>query len=48
MASQTFANESGNQETKRFGLGKQEHRMFFFCCFPIFMIQVPIPVFMAS
>jgi len=40
--------ESGNQETKRFELGKQERRMFFFSCFFIFLIQVPIPGFLAS
>jgi hypothetical protein len=40
--------ESGNHESKRFELGKQERRMFFLSCFPIFLIQVPIPVFLAS
>ena len=40
--------ESGDQETKRFELGKQERRMFFFSCFPIFLIQVPIPVSRAA
>jgi hypothetical protein len=33
--------ESGDQETKRFELGTQD---VFFSCFPIFLIQVPIPV----
>jgi hypothetical protein len=36
--------ESGNQKTKRFELGKQERRMFFFSCFLVFLIQVLIPV----
>ena len=40
--------ESGDQETKRFELGKQERRMFFFSCFPIFPIQVLIPVSRAA
>jgi hypothetical protein len=40
--------ESGNHESKRFELGKQERRMFFFFCFPVFLIQVPIPRFLGS
>jgi len=40
--------ESGNYKTKRFELGNQEYTMFFFSCFPLFLIQVPIPVFLAS
>jgi len=44
--------ESGNQETKRFELGKQERRMFsspvfLFSCFPVFLFSC-FPVFLFS
>jgi hypothetical protein len=37
-----------NQESKRFESGKQERRISFFSCFPVFLIQGLFPGFVGS
>jgi hypothetical protein len=45
ITAQFYTQRRWNLETTkpRFELGKQDRRMFLLSCFPIFLIQVPIP-----